>query len=59
MLALDLARSQTERFARALSSLPDGARERAIEFLLAMIDPEERDKVTGLVWPGARAEAAP
>ena len=45
-LALDLARLQSEQFGRALDGLPADARDRAIEFLLAMIDPAERDKVS-------------
>lgn len=49
-LALDLAMMQSERFDRALSQLPPGAREDAIDFLLAVIDRGERDKVTALVW---------
>lgn len=57
-LALELALMQSERFDRALSHLPQGAREDAIEFLLAMIDHSERDKVAALIWnknhePGA------
>ena len=55
-LALQLARLQSERFSRALAGLPDDARSRAIEFLTAMIDPDERDKVTRLVWPRTRME---
>ena len=49
-LALDLAGLQTERFSRALAGLPAEARDKAIEFLLAMIDPGEREKVANLVW---------
>ena len=49
-LALDLAGLQSERFQRALASLPSSARAAAIEFLLAMIDPGERNKVKGIVW---------
>jgi DNA-binding MarR family transcriptional regulator len=52
-LALELARLQTGRFTRALDQLPAGARAAAIEFLLAMIDPGERDKVARLVWRDA------
>jgi DNA-binding MarR family transcriptional regulator len=48
-LALDLARLQSERFTRALDSLQPEARVHAIEFLLAMIDPAEREKVANLV----------
>ena len=49
-LARDLARLQTERFTRALASLGPDARPAAIEFLLGMIDPQEREKVAQLVW---------
>jgi DNA-binding MarR family transcriptional regulator len=48
-LALDLARVQSERVRRALAGLPADAHERAIEFLLAMIDPGERDKVQAFI----------
>ena len=50
-LALDLAQLQSRRFARVLENAPDGARQEAIRFLLAMIDPVDQDKVAGLVWP--------
>ncbi len=49
-LALDLALMQSERFDRALSHLPAGARDEAVEFLLAMIDSGEREKVAALIW---------
>ena len=49
-LARDLARLQSERFTRALAALGPGARPAAIDFLLGMIDPEEREKVAQLVW---------
>ena len=52
-LARDLARLQTERFTRALGALGPEARPGAIEFLLGMIDPQERDKVVQLVWRNA------
>ncbi len=60
-LATELAAVQTRRFSRALSELPEEARAGAIEFLLAMIEPGERDKVAALVWreAPARARAAP
>ena len=48
-LALQLAQVQTQRFGRALDSLGAGSRERAKAFLLAMIDPGERRKVTALL----------
>jgi DNA-binding MarR family transcriptional regulator len=56
-LALDLARLQTERFARALAELPPGAREHAIAFLLAVVDPQERGAVERLVQVDAPAQA--
>jgi DNA-binding MarR family transcriptional regulator len=61
-LALELAGLQSERFQRALGDLPPAARDGAIDFLLAMIDPGERDKVKGIVWKKpelARARARP
>ncbi len=58
-LALDLARLQSARFSRALASLPPGSRERAIDFFLAMIDPQERDKVARLVWAGQSRKDRP
>jgi len=48
-LALDLARLQSERFRRVLGDLGEGARLRAIDFLLAMVDAPERDKVAALI----------
>ena len=55
-LAVDLARSHSARFERALSPLPLEVRGQAIEFLLGMIDAGERDRVVDLVW-GAAPEA--
>ncbi|MBE7220776.1 MAG: winged helix-turn-helix transcriptional regulator [Caulobacteraceae bacterium] len=52
-LAVDLARLHSARFERALSPLPAEVRAQAVEFLLGMIDPGERDRVVELVW-GAR-----
>lgn len=49
-LALRLSHVQAARFGRALERLPDGARESAIEFLLAMIDEPARARVQNLVW---------
>jgi DNA-binding MarR family transcriptional regulator len=48
-LARDLAHLQTHRFSRAMDSLGEGAREKAIAFLLAMIDDEERERVVALI----------
>lgn len=50
-LAQELAQLQSRRFARVLDGAPEGARQQAIDFLLAMIDPADQDKVAGLVWP--------
>ncbi|MDB5571274.1 MAG: marR [Hyphomicrobiales bacterium] len=55
-LANALADLQSQRFARALEELPGGAREGAVRFLLAMIDPEERPRVEALVWGEGRHE---
>src|SRR5690606_38850688 len=49
-LATKLSTLQSRRFARALEELPDGARAAAVQFLLAMIDPQERPGVEALVW---------
>ncbi len=48
-LALDVARLQSRRFVRVFEQLPEGARSDAIDFLLAMVDAGERDKVASLV----------
>jgi DNA-binding MarR family transcriptional regulator len=55
-LAKDLSDLQSQRFERALSELPKDAKEPAIDFLIAMIDPAQRDKVTSLVWGKPREE---
>lgn len=58
-LADSLARLQSERFRRALRELPAGARDGAIQFLLALVDREARDDVIATVWPQtARLPAA-
>ena len=57
-LASDLAQVQSARFSRALASLPDAARGGAIDFFLAMIEPEERERIEALVWPEARRPPA-
>lgn len=51
-LALDVARLQSRRFARVFGQLREGARSDAIEFLLAMVDAGEREKVATLVASG-------
>ncbi len=57
-LALDLARLQSRRFRATLDELPPHSRAQAAEFLLGMVDPGERDKVTRLVWPRLLPDAA-
>jgi DNA-binding MarR family transcriptional regulator len=42
-LALELAQLQSRRFARALASLPEGARAQVASFLAAMCDPAPND----------------
>ena len=56
-LALELARLQSARFARALAGLRPEAHAEAAAFLMALIDPQERGKVGRLVWPAGRSEA--
>ena len=56
-LALDLARLQSARFSRALGELRPESKDMAIEFLLAMIDPEQRDGVARAVWRKPAAQA--
>ena len=58
-LALDLARLQGQRFTRALGELPPDARGHAAAFLLAMIDPTEREKVAVLADPQLREDETP
>ena len=53
-LAQQLAMLQTRRFSRALAELDGAGRENATKFLLAMIDQDERDKVSNLIWGAAR-----
>ena len=57
-LALDLAHLQSERFRRTLASLPGEARAGAVDFLLGMIDPGERETVMELVRSASRREHA-
>jgi DNA-binding MarR family transcriptional regulator len=66
-LAKDLAHLQTRRFSRAMNALGEGGRERAIAFLLAMIDEHERERVIALIGAkelnaselGAKSSSAP
>jgi DNA-binding MarR family transcriptional regulator len=57
-LALNIAKLQSQRFRRVFAQLQKSARPDAIAFLLAMIDPAERDKVASLVSSGARLKPA-
>jgi len=54
-LALDVARLQSKRFGRVFAQLPEGAHSDAIDFLLAMVDASERDKVAALIASGRAA----
>jgi DNA-binding MarR family transcriptional regulator len=49
-LTMDLSELQSRRFERALGELPEGARAKAVDFLFAMIEPAERERVASLVW---------
>ena len=56
-LALEIARVQSRRFRRVFGQLQKSARLDAMAFLLAMIDPSEKDKVATRVASGARLAA--
>jgi DNA-binding MarR family transcriptional regulator len=56
-LTMDLSDLQSRRFERALGELPDGARVKAVDFLFAMIEPSQRERVASLVWSEARGGA--
>ncbi len=56
VLALELARLQTERFARAIAQ-SGTTRDQAVRFLYAMIDPESREDVTRMITQADRALA--
>lgn len=58
MLAGELARIQNARFKRALGALDGDARDMAVAFLLATIDPQERDDVVQLVFGDAGSRNA-
>ena len=49
-LALELAQLQSARFERALRGLPDSARNKAVAFLLAVVDPEDRGEIEQSIW---------
>lgn len=53
-LALELAKLQTERFARAIAH-SGTTRDQAVRFLYAMIDPEGREEVTRMITQADRA----
>ena len=53
-LARDLARVQSRRFAQAMDRLGPGGKAQAVAFLLAVIDPSERDRVMELIGGRAR-----
>ncbi|MDH7799497.1 MULTISPECIES: MarR family transcriptional regulator [unclassified Beijerinckia] len=55
-LALELSVLQSQRFTRVLEELPQGAQQAAQQFLLAMIEPEERPRVEALIWRSERTE---
>lgn len=55
-LALELARLQTERFARAIAQ-SGTTRDQAVRFLYAMIDPDSREDVTRMITQADRALA--
>ncbi|MBK9082357.1 MAG: MarR family transcriptional regulator [Rhizobiales bacterium] len=52
-LALDLAQLQSARFERALAEVGGEAHRRAADFLMAMIEPDERERVAHIVRPAA------
>ncbi|MGQ3354046.1 MAG: MarR family winged helix-turn-helix transcriptional regulator [Phreatobacter sp.] len=54
VLALELAKLQTERFARAIAQ-SGTTRDQAVRFLYAMIDPEGREDVTRMITQADRA----
>ena len=49
-LALELARLQSKRFARVFEALPPGAYDQAVQFLLEMIEPKERNAIAARLW---------
>ena len=52
-LALEIARLQSRRFSRVFGQLPADAKDGAIDFLLAMVDAGERDKVAAFIASGS------
>jgi len=54
-LALDIAILQSQRFVRVFGERPEGARAQAIDFLLALVDADGRDKVAAMTGAGPAA----
>jgi DNA-binding MarR family transcriptional regulator len=54
-LALRLARLQTRRIERALAAVDGNTKEVATQYLLAMIDADDRDHVEQIVFGGAKS----
>lgn len=54
-LARDLAQLQSERFLRVLSELPPETRDAATDFLLAMINSDDRERIRSHLSRSARA----
>jgi len=55
-LAVDVALMQSRRFARVFARRPQGAREEAKAFLLAMIDPAARDEIAAMTGAASCGE---
>lgn len=56
-LARELAQLQSERFLRVLNELPPETRAAATEFLLAMINGDDRERIRAHLLDGARANS--
>lgn len=56
-LALAIAKLQSQRFRRVFAQLRKNARPDAIAFLLALVDPSEREKVATLISLGVRPKS--
>lgn len=55
-LSLALTRPQMGRIARALEGLESDVKDKVTAFLFAMIDADDRDHVSRIIWRGARDE---
>jgi DNA-binding MarR family transcriptional regulator len=53
-LAQELAALQSERFRRVFGELPQGAQDAAADFLLAMVNPSDRERVHAHLSPRSR-----